>query len=173
MASGGFLLLLGFLTLWAELSPVSGQDCPKKPGLCPPGPQKLPCVRKCENDRSCPGEQKCCRYGCLYECRDPIFVNKGTAVWGLQDSDKVGHMKVPLGSFKLSTCPAKVEQNGGPPVQLLLGSVEEGGSPPAWSGSQKAPGDPDFQEKERPGQNSFAKFGPAYPLSSPKLVQAL
>nr|A7X3V4.1 RecName: Full=Kunitz-type serine protease inhibitor kunitoxin-Tel1; Flags: Precursor [Telescopus dhara]ABU68487.1 Kunitoxin-Tel1 [Telescopus dhara] len=29
MSSGGLLLLLGLLTLWAELTPVSGQDRPK------------------------------------------------------------------------------------------------------------------------------------------------
>nr|B5L5P6.1 RecName: Full=Veswaprin-c; Flags: Precursor [Demansia vestigiata]ACC77783.1 veswaprin-c precursor [Demansia vestigiata] len=74
MSSGGLLLLLGLLTLWAELTPVSSLDRPKKPGLCPPRPQKPPCVRECKNDWRCPGERKCCRYGCIYECRDPIFV---------------------------------------------------------------------------------------------------
>nr|P00991.2 RecName: Full=Kunitz-type serine protease inhibitor 1; AltName: Full=Venom basic protease inhibitor 1; AltName: Full=Venom trypsin inhibitor I; Short=cVamTi; Flags: Precursor [Vipera ammodytes ammodytes]AAP04484.1 trypsin inhibitor preproprotein [Vipera ammodytes]AMH40741.1 Kunitz/BPTI inhibitor-9 [Vipera ammodytes ammodytes] len=40
MSSGGLLLLLGLLTLWAELTPVSGQDHPKfcylpaDPGRC-------------------------------------------------------------------------------------------------------------------------------------------
>ncbi|XP_026579466.1 kunitz-type serine protease inhibitor 4-like [Pseudonaja textilis] len=40
MSSGGLLLLLGLLTLWAELTPVSGQDRPKycylppDPGRC-------------------------------------------------------------------------------------------------------------------------------------------
>nr|Q2ES46.1 RecName: Full=Kunitz-type serine protease inhibitor 5; AltName: Full=Kunitz protease inhibitor 5; AltName: Full=Kunitz protease inhibitor V; Flags: Precursor [Daboia russelii]ABD24044.1 Kunitz protease inhibitor-V [Daboia russelii russelii] len=29
MSSGGLLLLLGLLTLWAELTPISGQDRPK------------------------------------------------------------------------------------------------------------------------------------------------
>uniref|UniRef100_A0A098LYI0 Waprin-like protein n=1 Tax=Pantherophis guttatus TaxID=94885 RepID=A0A098LYI0_PANGU len=74
MSSGSLLLLLGFLTLWAELTPVSSQDRPTKPGLCPPGPPKPLCVVKCENDWKCPGQQKCCRYGCLHECKDPIFV---------------------------------------------------------------------------------------------------
>uniref|UniRef100_A0AAU6NT02 Kunitz/BPTI-like toxin transcript variant X4 n=1 Tax=Micrurus mipartitus TaxID=430902 RepID=A0AAU6NT02_MICMP len=133
MSSGGVLLLLGFLTLWAELTPVSGQDrpdfchlhpdpgpckgnirafyyspssnscqefiyggcqgnanrfetrdechhaCVEKPGECPQGPQqqqqqqKLPCLEKCQNDWNCPGEQKCCRYGCLTECRDIVY----------------------------------------------------------------------------------------------------
>nr|P83952.1 RecName: Full=Omwaprin-a; Short=Omwaprin; AltName: Full=Oxywaprin-a [Oxyuranus microlepidotus]3NGG_A Chain A, Omwaprin-a [Oxyuranus microlepidotus]3NGG_B Chain B, Omwaprin-a [Oxyuranus microlepidotus] len=49
------------------------KDRPKKPGLCPPRPQK-PCVKECKNDDSCPGQQKCCNYGCKDECRDPIFV---------------------------------------------------------------------------------------------------
>ncbi|XP_060548702.1 kunitz/BPTI-like toxin [Pantherophis guttatus] len=40
MSSGGLLLLLGLLSLWAELTPVSGQDRPKfcylsaDPGSC-------------------------------------------------------------------------------------------------------------------------------------------
>nr|B5G6H0.1 RecName: Full=Porwaprin-a; Flags: Precursor [Pseudechis porphyriacus]ABK63586.1 porwaprin-a precursor [Pseudechis porphyriacus] len=74
MSSGGLLLLLGLLTLWEVLTPVSSKDRPKKLGLCPPRPQK-PCVKECKNDWSCPGQQKCCNYGCIDECRDPIFVN--------------------------------------------------------------------------------------------------
>ncbi|KAM3839416.1 kunitz/BPTI-like toxin isoform 1-T5 [Vipera latastei] len=130
MSSGGLLLLVGLLTLWAELTPVSGQDRPKfcylpsetgpckanvrafyynsasnkcqeftyggcegnannfktkdechytcveKPGVCPQGPQqqgqkdKIVCRKNCESDWKCPGEQKCCRYGCLAECKD-------------------------------------------------------------------------------------------------------
>nr|A6MFL3.1 RecName: Full=Kunitz-type serine protease inhibitor vestiginin-3; Flags: Precursor [Demansia vestigiata]ABK63553.1 vestiginin-3 precursor [Demansia vestigiata]ACC77809.1 vestiginin-3 precursor [Demansia vestigiata] len=40
MSSGGLLLLLGLLTLWAELTPVSSKDLPeicklpKEPGPC-------------------------------------------------------------------------------------------------------------------------------------------
>ncbi|KAG8131484.1 putative Kunitz-BPTI-like toxin protein, partial [Naja naja] len=40
MSSGGLLLLLGLLTLWAELTPISGQDRPEfcylpaDPGPC-------------------------------------------------------------------------------------------------------------------------------------------
>ncbi|XP_034260657.1 kunitz-type serine protease inhibitor 4-like isoform X2 [Pantherophis guttatus] len=40
MSSGGLLLLLGFLSLWAELTPVSGQDrpmfcyLPPETGIC-------------------------------------------------------------------------------------------------------------------------------------------
>nr|AEI52542.1 venom Kunitz trypsin inhibitor protein 2 [Vipera renardi] len=40
MSSGGLLLLLGLLTLWAELTPISGQDhpvfcyLPADPGIC-------------------------------------------------------------------------------------------------------------------------------------------
>ncbi|KAG8131485.1 putative serine protease inhibitor 473 protein [Naja naja] len=30
MSSGGLLLLLGLLTLWAELTPISGQDRPER-----------------------------------------------------------------------------------------------------------------------------------------------
>uniref|UniRef100_A0A098LYG2 Kunitz n=1 Tax=Pantherophis guttatus TaxID=94885 RepID=A0A098LYG2_PANGU len=127
MSSGGLLLLLGLLTLWAELTPVSSQDRPKlchlpheagpcqvyiprfyysstsnkcqqfiyggcqgnannfktkdechftcveKPGVCPQGPQKRPCLAKCQNDWNCPGMQKCCRYGCLTECKDILY----------------------------------------------------------------------------------------------------
>ncbi|XP_026579465.1 kunitz/BPTI-like toxin [Pseudonaja textilis] len=138
MSSGGLLLLLGLLTFWAELTPVSGQDRPKfchlpaepgpcrakitrfyynsdskqcekfiyggcqgnanrfrtydechrtcveKPGVCPLGPQqqqqqqKLPCLEKCQHDWNCPGEQKCCRYGCLTECRDIVYMIHGS-----------------------------------------------------------------------------------------------
>ncbi|WP_083202629.1 BPTI/Kunitz-type proteinase inhibitor domain-containing protein [Stappia indica] len=35
MSSGGLLLLLGLLTLWAELTPISGQDRPKFCNLAP------------------------------------------------------------------------------------------------------------------------------------------
>ncbi|XP_039198320.1 fused toxin protein [Crotalus tigris] len=133
MSSGGLLLLLGVLALWAELTPVSGQDPPKfcslpaetgqcrgriprfyynsasqqceqffysgcagnannfetkdqcqytcveKPGVCPQGPQqqgqqgKIPCRKNCENDWKCPGQQKCCRYGGMTECKDAVF----------------------------------------------------------------------------------------------------
>nr|D5J9Q8.1 RecName: Full=Kunitz-type serine protease inhibitor isoform 5; Flags: Precursor [Bungarus flaviceps flaviceps]ADF50029.1 kunitz-type serine protease inhibitor isoform 5 [Bungarus flaviceps] len=39
MSSGGLLLLLGLLTLWAELTPVSSKDRPKYCNLPPePGP---------------------------------------------------------------------------------------------------------------------------------------
>uniref|UniRef100_A0A0A1WCH1 Kunitz-like inhibitor n=1 Tax=Echis coloratus TaxID=64175 RepID=A0A0A1WCH1_ECHCO len=134
MSSGGLLLLLGLLTLWAELTPVSGQgrprlcyfpadpkickvhvphfyydlasnqckqfkfgECPsnannfktrdechytcvEKPGVCPQGPQqqgqqdKIACRKNCENDWKCPGEKKCCRYGCVTECKDAVHV---------------------------------------------------------------------------------------------------
>ncbi|XP_058033068.1 kunitz/BPTI-like toxin isoform X1 [Ahaetulla prasina] len=127
MSSGSLLLLLGLLTLWAELTPVSGQKRPKlcylppetgpcrarqtrfyynpasnkcqefvyggcqgnanrfetreechftcveKRGVCPQGPQQRPCLEKCQNDWNCPGRQKCCRYGCLAECKDPAY----------------------------------------------------------------------------------------------------
>ncbi|XP_060548701.1 kunitz-type serine protease inhibitor kunitoxin-Tel1-like [Pantherophis guttatus] len=40
MSSGGLLLLLGLLTLWAELTPVSGQN---RPEFCYLRPEKGPC----------------------------------------------------------------------------------------------------------------------------------
>uniref|UniRef100_R4G2G5 KP-Fur-17 n=1 Tax=Furina ornata TaxID=529697 RepID=R4G2G5_9SAUR len=40
MSSGGLLLLLGLLTLWAELTPVSSKDRPK---FCELPPDSGPC----------------------------------------------------------------------------------------------------------------------------------
>ncbi|KAK9405050.1 hypothetical protein NXF25_009877 [Crotalus adamanteus] len=83
MSSGGLLLLLRLLTLWAELTPVSGQDRPKKRGVCPQGSQqqgqqgKIPCCENCENNWKCPGQKKCCRYGGMTECKDAIFEKCG------------------------------------------------------------------------------------------------
>ncbi|XP_058032710.1 kunitz/BPTI-like toxin [Ahaetulla prasina] len=127
MSSGGLLLLLGLLALWAELTPGSGQDHPKlcylpkgggpcraiiprfyynlaskqcekftyggckgnannfktldqcrytcmeKPGVCPKSPPKkiTPCIAKCINDWTCPKNQKCCKHGCMTECKNP------------------------------------------------------------------------------------------------------
>ncbi|KAK9405044.1 kunitz/BPTI-like toxin [Crotalus adamanteus] len=133
MSSGGLLLLLGFLALWAQLTPVAGQDrprfcslpaetgpckgriprfyynsaskqcqqfiyggcggnannfetkdqchytCVEKRGVCPQGPQqqgqqdKIPCRENCKNDWKCPGQQKCCRYGCMTVCKDAVL----------------------------------------------------------------------------------------------------
>ncbi|XP_015682430.1 kunitz/BPTI-like toxin [Protobothrops mucrosquamatus] len=133
MSSGGVLLLLGLLTLWAELTPVSGKgrpelcylpyktepcnvnmrafyynstldkceeltygECPgnannfttkdkcrytcvEKPGVCPQRPHqpgqggKPVCREDCKNDWGCPGKQKCCRYGCLAECKNAVL----------------------------------------------------------------------------------------------------
>nr|UMW88282.1 Kunitz-type peptide [Vipera transcaucasiana] len=48
MSSGGLLLLLGLLTLWAELTPVSSRDrpmffyLPAEPGDPPPPPPFTP-----------------------------------------------------------------------------------------------------------------------------------
>ncbi|XP_026549126.1 kunitz/BPTI-like toxin [Notechis scutatus] len=128
MSSGGLLLLLGLLTLWAELTPVSGQDrprfchlppnpgpcratitrfyynsdskqcekftyggchgnannfetkdkchytCVERPGVCPkPDPDVFTiCLVRCESDWKCPGKQKCCNYGCLVDCMNPV-----------------------------------------------------------------------------------------------------
>ncbi|XP_015682426.1 scuwaprin-a-like [Protobothrops mucrosquamatus] len=73
MSSGGLLLLLGLLTLWAELTPVSGRYCPKKPGKCPtPDPNVVTiCIVTCGSDWECPGKGKCCSYGCLVQCMGP------------------------------------------------------------------------------------------------------
>uniref|UniRef100_A0A670ZTE1 WAP domain-containing protein n=1 Tax=Pseudonaja textilis TaxID=8673 RepID=A0A670ZTE1_PSETE len=44
----------------------------EKPGLCPQGPQQRPCLKTCKHDWLCPGQEKCCRYGCLSECKVPV-----------------------------------------------------------------------------------------------------
>ncbi|XP_070600491.1 kunitz/BPTI-like toxin [Erythrolamprus reginae] len=82
MSSGGLLLLLGLLTLWAELTPVSGQDRPKfcyfpaEPGPCE---AKIPrfyynsTLNKCEEFiyGGCKGNENNfkklnnCRYTCI------------------------------------------------------------------------------------------------------------
>ncbi|XP_070600484.1 kunitz-type serine protease inhibitor 4-like isoform X2 [Erythrolamprus reginae] len=128
MSSGGLLLLLGLLTLWAELTPISGNGrpglcylppvtgpckakmprfyynstsnqcqgfiyggcggnannfktkkachftCVEKPGVCrkaPPGTITI-CPVRCGSDWECKGKQKCCPYGCMIDCMDPI-----------------------------------------------------------------------------------------------------
>uniref|UniRef100_A0A8C7E4I6 WAP domain-containing protein n=1 Tax=Naja naja TaxID=35670 RepID=A0A8C7E4I6_NAJNA len=46
----------------------------EKPGSCPklpPGTGTI-CVVKCQNDQRCPGRQKCCTYGCMVVCKDPV-----------------------------------------------------------------------------------------------------
>jgi hypothetical protein len=64
-----YKLLIFFLITKLVLS----QD---KPGTCPPN--KLPsdtatiCLAKCSGDDSCPGAQKCCNYGCMTQCADPV-----------------------------------------------------------------------------------------------------
>ncbi|KAG8147566.1 hypothetical protein E2320_022996 [Naja naja] len=66
------LLLLGLLTLLAEMPPSMGQA--EKPGSCP----KLPpgritiCTLYCRYDWQCPRREKCCTYGCTAVCKDPM-----------------------------------------------------------------------------------------------------
>ncbi|XP_070600488.1 kunitz/BPTI-like toxin [Erythrolamprus reginae] len=128
MSSGGLLLLLGLLALWAELTPVYGDGrpefcyfpsetgpcrgkmprfyynstsnqcqmfiyggcggnannfetkkachftCVEKPGVCrkaPPGTITI-CPARCGSDWECKGKKKCCPYGCMIDCMDPI-----------------------------------------------------------------------------------------------------
>ncbi|XP_015282965.1 PREDICTED: papilin-like [Gekko japonicus] len=74
MHCAGLLLLVRLLTFWAELSPGSGQGTPvDKAGTCPAliqWPDQM-CGRFCSTDRSCPGQEKCCRTRCAHECRLP------------------------------------------------------------------------------------------------------
>ncbi|XP_032074051.1 kunitz/BPTI-like toxin [Thamnophis elegans] len=128
MSSGGLLLLLGLLTLWAELTPVSGQGppelchlpaaigsckanmprfyynstfnncqefiyggcqgnannfvtrdechyaCVEKPGVCPTAPPVIITITvvRCGSDWECEGKQKCCHYGFVIDCMDPV-----------------------------------------------------------------------------------------------------
>uniref|UniRef100_A0A8C5SMD6 BPTI/Kunitz inhibitor domain-containing protein n=1 Tax=Laticauda laticaudata TaxID=8630 RepID=A0A8C5SMD6_LATLA len=86
-------------------------NCVEKPGVCPQDPQQqqqqqqqLPCLEKCQHDWNCPEEQKCCRYGCLSECKDIVYMihgrshtlspvhfalTKGEVVWVLLGLDVV------------------------------------------------------------------------------------
>uniref|UniRef100_A0A670ZQN6 WAP domain-containing protein n=1 Tax=Pseudonaja textilis TaxID=8673 RepID=A0A670ZQN6_PSETE len=43
-----------------------------KPGRCPSGPPSSICPVMCKHDGDCPGKQKCCRYGCMVVCKDPV-----------------------------------------------------------------------------------------------------
>uniref|UniRef100_A0A8C0GC97 WAP domain-containing protein n=1 Tax=Chelonoidis abingdonii TaxID=106734 RepID=A0A8C0GC97_CHEAB len=52
------------------------------PGYCP---EKVlqpfaPCNNKCDNDRSCPGKQKCCFTGCGLDCVPPQASALSTAL---------------------------------------------------------------------------------------------
>uniref|UniRef100_A0A8D0BUG5 Uncharacterized protein n=1 Tax=Salvator merianae TaxID=96440 RepID=A0A8D0BUG5_SALMN len=48
--------------------------CVEKPGICPRPNRDLVtvCQEKCAHDWSCPGPQKCCSFGCLVKCADPV-----------------------------------------------------------------------------------------------------
>ncbi|XP_070600483.1 BPTI/Kunitz domain-containing protein-like isoform X1 [Erythrolamprus reginae] len=48
--------------------------CVEKPGVCrkaPPGTITI-CPVRCGSDWECKGKQKCCPYGCMIDCMDPI-----------------------------------------------------------------------------------------------------
>ncbi|CAM5095140.1 unnamed protein product [Natator depressus] len=77
MKSG--LLLLGLLTLWADLPSASGQLCQVKKGECPAPINKgaANCDIFCSTDADCPGSERCCSTGCGRECRLPVGVNPG------------------------------------------------------------------------------------------------
>ncbi|XP_026547200.1 kunitz-type serine protease inhibitor 4-like [Notechis scutatus] len=128
MPSASLLLLVGLLSLWIELTPISGWKkherchypvdpghcrahmtrfyynhkynkckkfiyggckgnynnfesfeeclhfCKEKPGVCPKAPPGLitVCPVKCGSDWECHGKQKCCPYGCIVDCTDPV-----------------------------------------------------------------------------------------------------
>ncbi|KAH3701868.1 kielin/chordin-like protein [Dreissena polymorpha] len=45
-----------------------------KPGQCPVAPKgtNTICLVQCQGDDSCPGDQKCCSYGCHVSCTNPL-----------------------------------------------------------------------------------------------------
>ncbi|XP_054836462.1 omwaprin-b-like [Eublepharis macularius] len=84
MKSSGLALLLlaGFLTLWTVMPSASAQGRPGKwpdqygerPGKCPTPPPDTHtiCIVKCDTDWECPAPQKCCNWGCMRDCFDPV-----------------------------------------------------------------------------------------------------
>ncbi|XP_053250753.1 fused toxin protein-like [Podarcis raffonei] len=46
----------------------------EKPGSCLPSPRNitLECLASCLHDGNCPGDQKCCSYGCALRCSEPV-----------------------------------------------------------------------------------------------------
>ncbi|XP_061486729.1 chelonianin-like [Rhineura floridana] len=46
----------------------------EKPGSCLPSPMHVTteCLAYCIHDGNCPGDQKCCSYGCALRCSDPV-----------------------------------------------------------------------------------------------------
>ncbi|XP_075450811.1 uncharacterized protein LOC142491876 [Ascaphus truei] len=49
----------------------------KKPGMCPVVNTFAPCAQpyppaQCHHDSQCPHQQKCCDYGCIWMCVDPV-----------------------------------------------------------------------------------------------------
>ncbi|XP_058535789.1 WAP four-disulfide core domain protein 3 isoform X2 [Ochotona princeps] len=66
--SGLFLLkafVLGSLAAWVTAGELGRR------GECPRVLRKQSCVRRCVNDESCPGEKKCCTFGCEKSCVVP------------------------------------------------------------------------------------------------------
>ncbi|KAK9405053.1 hypothetical protein NXF25_009880 [Crotalus adamanteus] len=131
MSSGGLLLLLGFLTLWAELTPVSGRYRPRFCYLpAKPGPCEAYMPRFYYNSTS----NKCQRF---------IYGGCGGNANNFETRDQCHYTCVKRAPTpKFSCCWAVVLKN-----MVLL---------PAWSGSQKVPGKEDFQEEERLGQNPLS-----------------
>ncbi|XP_074928251.1 uncharacterized protein LOC116814632 isoform X3 [Chelonoidis abingdonii] len=78
MKSG--LLLLGLLTLWADLPPATGQLRQVKTGKCPApiNAGAANCNNFCSTDADCPGSERCCSNSCGRECRLPIGAKAGT-----------------------------------------------------------------------------------------------
>ncbi|XP_033009901.1 WAP four-disulfide core domain protein 3-like [Lacerta agilis] len=79
MKSGALVILVGLLTLWAELTPTSGQKLPVKSGTCPALIQNndTECGQFCSTDNSCPGSERCCQTGCGQQCMLPLEVYPG------------------------------------------------------------------------------------------------
>ncbi|XP_008117940.1 porwaprin-c [Anolis carolinensis] len=75
--SGGLiLLLLGLLAVCAVMPAASGNGN-QKPGKCPvapPGMNTPNCDYKCKEDVHCLGPQKCCQWGCMRICLDPVKI---------------------------------------------------------------------------------------------------
>ncbi|XP_060133405.1 WAP four-disulfide core domain protein 3-like [Zootoca vivipara] len=79
MKSGALVILVGLLTLWAELTLTSGQRLAGKPGTCPTLTKNndTQCGQFCSGDNSCPGRERCCQTSCGNQCMLPLEVYPG------------------------------------------------------------------------------------------------
>uniref|UniRef100_A0A8C8S763 WAP domain-containing protein n=1 Tax=Pelusios castaneus TaxID=367368 RepID=A0A8C8S763_9SAUR len=71
MKPGTLALLVGLLTLWAQLQPVSGQPRQEKVGVCPDGVAEEANCTVCQSDSDCEDNLKCCQASCGWSCQMP------------------------------------------------------------------------------------------------------